>query len=113
MQTTNAHSFTEHLSEFYHYLTGPGGVNAHSRTNYISWLKFLDEQGYALTELQSYDDIDDLLATGGTMKAAAELVESLGGKVVKIIFIMELAGLKGREQLAGYDVDSVIVYPGK
>ncbi len=63
MQTTNAHSFTEHLSEFYHYLTGPGGVNAHSRTNYISWLKFLDEQGYALTELQTYDDIDDLLAT--------------------------------------------------
>lgn len=63
MQTTNVHSFTEHLSEFYHYLTGPGGVNAHSRTNYISWLKFLDEQGYALTELQSYDDIDDLLAT--------------------------------------------------
>lgn len=63
MQTTNIHSFTEHLSEFYHYLTGPGGVNAHSRTNYISWLKFLDEQGYALTELQSYDDIDDLLAT--------------------------------------------------
>lgn len=63
MQTTNVHSFTEHLSEFYHYLTGPGGVNSHSRTNYISWLKFLDEQGYALTELQSYDDIDDLLAT--------------------------------------------------
>lgn len=63
MQTTIVHSFTEHLSEFYHYLTGPGGVNAHSRTNYISWLKFLDEQGYALTELQSYDDIDDLLAT--------------------------------------------------
>lgn len=63
MQTTNVHSFTEHLSEFYHYLTGPGGVNAHSRTNYISWLKFLDEQGYALTELQSYDDIDDLLTT--------------------------------------------------
>lgn len=63
MQTMNVHSFTEHLSEFYHYLTGPGGVNAHSRTNYISWLKFLDEQGYALTELQSYDDIDDLLTT--------------------------------------------------
>lgn len=63
MQTTNVHSFTEHLSEFYQYLTGPGGVNAHSRTNYISWLKFLDEQGYALTELQTYDDIDDLLAT--------------------------------------------------
>jgi len=63
MQTANTHSFTEHLSDFYHYLTGPGGVNAHSRTNYISWLKFLDEQGYALAELQSFDDIDDLLAT--------------------------------------------------
>lgn len=63
MQTANTHSFTEHLSEFYHYLTGPDGVNAHSRTNYISWLKFLEDQGYALTELQSYEDVDDLLAT--------------------------------------------------
>lgn len=62
MQTKNVYSFSEHLSEFYHYLTDYGGVNAHSRTNYISWLKFLDEQGYTLTELQSYDDIDDLLA---------------------------------------------------
>lgn len=66
MPTAIAHSFTEHLSEFYHYLTGPGGVNAHSRTNYISWLKFLEDQGYALTELQSYEDIDDLLATDVT-----------------------------------------------
>ena len=43
--------------------------------------------------------VDDLIATGGTMKAAAELVEELGGEVVKIIFLMELAGLKGRDAL--------------
>ncbi len=57
--------------------------------------------------------VDDLLATGGTMEAAAGLIESLGGKVVKIIFVMELAGLKGREKLATYDVDSAIIYEGK
>ena len=56
--------------------------------------------------------VDDLLATGGTAKAAIDLIESLGGKVVKVLFLMELAGLNGREKLAGYDVDSVIVYPG-
>lgn len=57
--------------------------------------------------------IDDLIATGGTIKAAAELIESLGGEVVKIVFLMELAGLKGREKLAKYDVSSVITYEGK
>lgn len=57
--------------------------------------------------------VDDLIATGGTMKAAAELVEELGGEVVKIIFLMELAGLKGRDVLKGYDVESVITYEGK
>ena len=57
--------------------------------------------------------VDDLLATGGTDKATIELIEKLGGKVVKAIFVMELAGLNGREKLAGYDVESVIVYPGK
>ena len=57
--------------------------------------------------------VDDLIATGGTMKAAAELVEELGGEVVKIIFLMELAGLKGRDALKGYDVASVIKYEGK
>ena len=39
--------------------------------------------------------------------------EKLGGKVVKVLFVMELAGLEGRKDLEGYDVDSVIVYPGK
>ena len=57
--------------------------------------------------------VDDLIATGGTIEAAARLVEELGGEVVKIIFLMELEGLKGREKLKGYDVDSVIHYEGK
>ena len=56
--------------------------------------------------------IDDLIATGGTIEAAAKLVESLGGDVVRIIFLMELAGLKGREKLKNYDVRSVIRYEG-
>lgn len=57
--------------------------------------------------------IDDLIATGGTIEAIIKLVEELGGEVVKICFIMELAGLKGREKLAGYDVESIITYEGK
>lgn len=57
--------------------------------------------------------IDDLIATGGTMKAAAELVEELGGEVVKMLFLLELKGLNGREVLKGYDVDSVVAYEGK
>ena len=57
--------------------------------------------------------IDDLMATGGTIEAIVKLVESLGGEVVKIVFLMELAGLKGREKLEAYDMDSVIIYPGK
>lgn len=57
--------------------------------------------------------IDDLIATGGTIEASIHMIEALGGKVVKVIFLMELAGLKGRENLKGYDVDSIIVYEGK
>ncbi len=57
--------------------------------------------------------VDDLIATGGTIEACARMVESLGGEVVKIIFVMELAGLHGRERLAKYDVASVIRYEGK
>lgn len=56
--------------------------------------------------------IDDLIATGGTIEAAAKLVEKLGGEVVKMIFLMELAGLKGRERLSKYDVEALITYPG-
>ena len=57
--------------------------------------------------------IDDLIATGGSAEAAAKLVEQLGGQVVKMVFVMELAGLKGREKLKKYDVDSLIIYTGK
>ncbi len=57
--------------------------------------------------------IDDLLATGGTAEATVKLVESLGGVVVKMVFVMELAGLEGRKKLEGYNVESVICYPGK
>ena len=57
--------------------------------------------------------IDDLIATGGTIEAIIDLVKELGGEVVKICFVMELAGLKGRERLAGYDISSVVVYEGK
>ena len=57
--------------------------------------------------------IDDLIATGGTVEAAGDLISELGGKVVKMVFLMELAGLKGREKLKNYDVESVICYDGK
>ena len=57
--------------------------------------------------------IDDLIATGGTIEAAAELVEELGGEIVKICFVMELAGLEGRKKLEKYDVESLIIYEGK
>ena len=42
-----------------------------------------------------------------------KLIESLGGEVVGIVVLMELAGLNGRERLAGYRLESAIVYPGK
>ncbi len=54
--------------------------------------------------------IDDLLATGGTMEAACRLVESAGGVIAGISFLVELAGLKGRERLKDYDVKSVLVF---
>ncbi|MGM9937954.1 MAG: adenine phosphoribosyltransferase [Candidatus Ornithomonoglobus sp.] len=57
--------------------------------------------------------VDDLIATGGTIRAAAELIEELGGSVAGMAFLIELAGLNGRKKLDGYDVRSVICYPGK
>ena len=53
---------------------------------------------------------DDVLATGGTAKAKTELVERLGGEVVGVLFVIELAFLHGRDKLAGYDVQSLITY---
>ena len=57
--------------------------------------------------------IDDLIATGGTTEAIIKMVEELGGEVVRCVFLMELAGLKGREKLNGYYIDSAIIYEGK
>ena len=56
--------------------------------------------------------IDDLIATGGTTEAVVKLVEKEQGVVVKALFVMELAGLNGREKLKGIDVESLIVYEG-
>ena len=79
------------------------------------------EYGTATTEMhkdaivpgQKVVIVDDLIATGGTTEAIIKLIERLGGEVVKIVFLIELEGLNGREKLAGYDVDSVIKYAGK
>lgn len=57
--------------------------------------------------------VDDLIATGGTTEAMIQLVESLGGVVVGVVVLMELAGLKGREKIAGYRLDAAIRYEGK
>jgi len=54
--------------------------------------------------------VDDLLATGGTMAAACKLIEKTGGQIAGIVFLVELAGLRGREKIANYNVTSVISY---
>lgn len=56
--------------------------------------------------------VDDLIATGGTARAVGQLVEMLGGQVVGYGFLVELVDLKGREVLAGYDVQSEIKFDG-
>ena len=57
--------------------------------------------------------VDDLIATGGTTEAMIKLIESLGGEVVGVLVLMELAGLNGRDKLKGYRLDSAITYEGK
>jgi adenine phosphoribosyltransferase len=54
--------------------------------------------------------VDDLLATGGTAKAAVDMVKALGGDICGLGFVVELDGLKGREKLKGYDVYSLLHY---
>ena len=54
--------------------------------------------------------LDDLLATGGTIHAAAQLIEQLNGTVAELAFLVELTALKGRSRLAGYPVYSLIQY---
>ena len=83
--------------------------------------KYALEYGFA--EIEMHKDsikpgqkvvlIDDLIGTGGTIEAAIKLVERLGGEVVKIVCLMELAGLEGRRKLEGYDFEAVVTYEGK
>ena len=54
--------------------------------------------------------VDDLIATGGTTKAICELVEELGAEIVSLNFFIELEGLKGRDVLEGYKVNTIIQY---
>ncbi|MDO8424754.1 MAG: adenine phosphoribosyltransferase [bacterium] len=54
--------------------------------------------------------IDDVIATGGTIRAAADLVEKLGGKIVGILFFIELKGLKGKEKLKKYPIKSLVKF---
>jgi len=56
--------------------------------------------------------VDDLIATGGTISAAIELVEKLGGEVVECAFVIELPNLKGREKIKGYNIFSMIEFEG-
>ena len=66
---------------------------------------------------QVFDRLENDIITGvyprGEILTELKLVEQLGGEVVKIVFLMELAGLEGRKKIEGYDVESVIIYPGK
>ncbi|SDY87354.1 adenine phosphoribosyltransferase [Tindallia californiensis] len=64
----------------------------------------------AITPGQRVVIVDDLLATGGTMKATAKLIEELGGEVVSMQFLMELTFLNGRDNLKGYHIKSLISY---
>ncbi|MGI8669891.1 MAG: adenine phosphoribosyltransferase [Aridibacter sp.] len=54
--------------------------------------------------------VDDLLATGGTARAVADLVEKVGGNIVKMLFVIELDFLNGREKLNGYEITSLLNY---
>jgi len=64
----------------------------------------------AISEGQSILIVDDLVATGGTAKANADIIEKMGGKVAGLCFLIELAFLNPRDVLKGYDVFSLIVY---
>ena len=57
--------------------------------------------------------VDDLIATGGTLHAAMELMQKLDAPVVKVVCLLELCGLHGRDKLGDVPVDTIVAYPGK
>jgi len=57
--------------------------------------------------------VDDLIATGGTIVAATQLVEQLGGKIIECAFVVELPDLKGRERIKGYNVFALTEFEGE
>ena len=73
---------------------------------------------YGSNELEIHSDaieegdnillVDDLLATGGTTKASVDLIEELGGNIVSIAFLLELVDLKGRKEIEGYDIFTLL-----
>jgi adenine phosphoribosyltransferase len=79
------------------------------------------EYGSATIELHNEDIrpgsrvvlVDDLIATGGTLEAAARLIEQAGGTVVKIVCLLELKGLDGRSRIKNYPTETVVSYEGK
>jgi len=70
----------------------------------------MEIQQDAISKGQNVLIADDLIATGGTAKASAKLIENLGGNVVGFAFVIELSGLKGRDLLKGYEVYSLVEY---
>lgn len=78
------------------------------------------ELEYGTDEIEIHEDavkvgervllVDDLLATGGTMAAAANLIKGIGGEIVGISFLIELAFLNGRDKMPGYEIQSIIKY---
>ena len=81
------------------------------------------ELEYGTAEIEMHTDsikpgqkvilVDDLIATGGTTEAMIKLIESLGGEVAGVVVLIELAGLKGRERISKYRLESAICYEGK
>lgn len=71
----------------------------------------MEIQQDAVSKGQNVLIADDLIATGGTAKATAKLIEQLGGNVVGFAFVVELADLKGRDLVKGYDIHSLVIYP--
>lgn len=85
-------------------------ISARYTLEYRSDVLFVHED--AIQAGQRVLVIDDLIATGGTARAAVELVEQLGGEVSGLGFLVELEGLRGRDLLQGYEVTSVIRFEG-